>query len=149
ALPVGGIRRRGDGMIVQAGNDAGENVGLEPFGVEQIILEQLARLVRFVEGLQRQKAVRLLRELPERMLQSFRQVHHIAARYDGVLVRFRVGVGMGTGGPGTERNGGKAASSQQSQAALADELSACCCSLTHDDSPWLDGVRSEERRVGK
>jgi hypothetical protein len=76
-LVIGGIGRRGDCVIVDAREDGREDVRLESRGIEQVVLEQLARLVSFGEcALWLIRSVRPRRDAREKVLQRRRQIHN-------------------------------------------------------------------------
>src|SRR3982751_6042136 len=140
---VGGVRGRGDRVIVHAGNDRREDVGLEAARVEQVILEQLARLVAFRERAHRREGVRPFRQLTERELERPGQARDVFAIAHPLLVLFSGRVAVRSGGPGAQRRGGGGARQQRQ---LRSWCSNVVSSIVHWNSPWLrlcSGFRRE------
>jgi hypothetical protein len=77
-------------LIVDTLEQLGERIGLEAFAVQQVILEQLTRLIGLGEGLRRYRRMRALRQFFQSFAQCVGQVSHVASMLD------RLAVGMGT-----------------------------------------------------
>src|ERR1700675_2843653 len=80
--------------IVDAGKDLRKDVGFEALRVEQIILNQLPRLVRFGKYLHRQKGVRTVRQLREPVLERVGKLGYVAASADRKAICRRVRIGV-------------------------------------------------------
>ena len=76
-------------LIVDAGDPGGEDVRLKAGGVQQVVLEQLARLVGFGERLHREKRVRAVRHSDEPLFQRLRQVDDVPAVGDCRTIRLQ------------------------------------------------------------
>src|SRR5260370_21088936 len=72
--------------VVDAGEYLGEEIGLEAVSIEQVVLEQLTRLVRLGKYLQRQIRVRSIRQSDQLILERLRQLHDVSTVGNGVAV---------------------------------------------------------------
>jgi hypothetical protein len=68
-----------NGLVVDAGNAAGENVGLKVIRVQQVVLEKLARIVGLAEGRDRREAVGPSRQFDQPRFEQRRLAANISA----------------------------------------------------------------------